>query len=84
MWMLKTVFFFFIIYRGNIFSLEFSIYICVMKSKSVKHTLHKMAKASQREQAMEDGFYDGRFRPRVVTPKPHKSLKHKGRRFDED
>ena len=55
-----------------------------MKSKSVKHTLHKMAKASQREQAMEDGFYDGRFRPRVVTPKPHKSLKHKGRRFDED
>lgn len=54
-----------------------------MKSKSIKYTLHKMAKASQREQAKEAGFYDGRFRPRVVVPKPHKELKHKWRRFEE-
>lgn len=43
-----------------------------------------MAKASQREQAKEAGFYDGRFRPRVVTPKTHKPIKHKSREYGED
>lgn len=55
-----------------------------MKSGSFNHILHKMAKASQRDQAIKDGFYDGRFRPRTVVPKPQKQLKHKGKQFDDD
>ena len=43
-----------------------------------------MAKASQREKAIEDGFYDGRFRERTVVPKTRKPPKHKGEIFRED
>lgn len=41
-----------------------------------------MYKAMQREVAIGDGFYDGRFRSRVEVPKKHKPIKHKKKQFD--
>jgi hypothetical protein len=51
--------------------------------KTPRQSLHKMAKAAQREKAKEAGFYDGRFRNKVVTPKPHKKEKHR-RSWEEE
>jgi hypothetical protein len=49
--------------------------------------LFKMAKGSNRQKAIDDGFYDGRFRPKVVPDKKvkeeRKSRKHKNRSFDD-
>jgi hypothetical protein len=49
--------------------------------------LFKMAKGSNRQKAIDDGFYDGRFRPKVVPDKKvkeeRKSKKHKNRSFDD-
>lgn len=42
----------------------------------------KLSRASQREVAKTEGFFDGRFRPRVVTSKKHKGVKHKKSQFD--
>jgi hypothetical protein len=36
-----------------------------------------MTKASRREEAKSAGYYDGRFRPRVVESKRYKKPKHK-------
>jgi hypothetical protein len=56
-----------------------------MKSDSNnKSTLHKMAKASQRENAIQDGYYDGRFRPRVIADKRNKPVKHKKKLYGEN
>jgi|LakMenE18May11ns_1017448.scaffolds.fasta_scaffold9870635_2 hypothetical protein len=41
--------------------------------------LLNMGKSSQREEAKADGFYDGRFRHRVVESKKHKDPKYKNR-----
>jgi hypothetical protein len=35
--------------------------------------LFNMAKAKQRERAIDDGFYDGRFRTKVVEDKKKKA-----------
>ena len=49
--------------------------------------LFNMAKGSNRRKAIDDGFYDGRFRPKVVPDKKvkeqRKSKKHKNRSFDD-
>lgn len=55
-----------------------------MKSNPVKKTTHKMAKAFHRDAVKEFGFYDGRFRERAVTPKIHKPIKHKGKKYEDD
>lgn len=56
-----------------------------MKSTSNnKSKLHKMAKASQRENAIQDGYYDGRFRPKVVADKRNKPVKHRKDLYGED
>ena len=39
--------------------------------------LFNMAKATERANAIEAGFYDGRFRPRVVEDKRKKAPRHK-------
>jgi hypothetical protein len=39
--------------------------------------LFNMYKASQREEAKMAGFYDGRFKPRVVELKKNKKPKHR-------
>jgi hypothetical protein len=39
--------------------------------------LFNMYKASQREEAKTAGFYDGRFKSRVVESKKNKRPKHK-------
>ena len=44
-------------------------------------TLLNMAKARQREQAIEDGYYDGRFRTKVVKDKKKQEKKHRNKRF---
>ncbi len=41
-----------------------------------------MYKALQREVAISEGFYDGRFKNRVEVPKKHKPIKHKKKLFD--
>jgi len=46
--------------------------------------LFNMYKASQREEAKAAGFYDGRFKPRVVESKKHKQPKHKNRIIDNE
>jgi len=47
-------------------------------------TLFNMSKSTQRENAKDAGFYDGRFRHRVVESKKHKAPKYKGKFVDED
>jgi len=39
--------------------------------------LFNMAKAEERERAIEAGFYDGRFRARVIPDKRQKPPRHK-------
>ena len=45
--------------------------------KTLENSLYKMRKASQRESAKADGFYDGRFRTRTVVMQKFKKPKHK-------
>jgi len=51
--------------------------------KKSGNILFNMYKASQREEAKSAGFYDGRFKPRVVESKKHKQPKHKTRIIEE-
>lgn len=47
--------------------------------------LFKLAKAKNREKAIEDGFYDGRFKEKTFVDKKRKALdqiKHKNRFFE--
>lgn len=41
--------------------------------------LLNMSRSLQREEAKSNGFYDGRFRHRVVESKKHKEPKYKNR-----
>jgi|688.fasta_scaffold349753_2 hypothetical protein len=41
-------------------------------------------KKIQRDIAIEDGFYDGRYREKKVTIKPHKKEKYKNYLHQED
>lgn len=43
--------------------------------------LHKRKKSKVRQEAIEEGFYDGRFRTKSVPAKKQKDNKHK-KRFD--
>ena len=47
-----------------------------------------MAKARQREQAIEDGFYDGRFRTKVIEDKKKQQRlqekKHRNKRYYDE
>ncbi len=54
--------------------MEISTYIWGMKTEN---KILNMAKASRREEAKSAGYYDGRFRPRVVESKRYKKPKHK-------
>jgi len=45
--------------------------------KKSGNILFNMYKSTQREEAKTAGFYDGRFKPRVVESKKHKQPKHK-------
>ena len=46
--------------------------------------LFQMAKARERERAIEDGFYDGRYRPKVYKDKKKEEKKYKNRRYFDD
>jgi stalled ribosome alternative rescue factor ArfA len=46
--------------------------------------LFNMSKSTQRDNAKAAGFYDGRFRHRVVESKKRKAPKYKSRLIDED
>ncbi len=48
--------------------------------------LHKHRKAVVRQEAIKDGFYDGRFKTRSVPNKKQKDTKYKKRYgfYDED
>ncbi len=46
-----------------------------------------MAKAENRDRAIEDGYYDGRFRPKTQDTKKQKMAKRNGKNkkwFDEE
>jgi hypothetical protein len=51
--------------------------------EKTEKVLFNMSKSTQRENAKAAGFYDGRFRHRVVESKKHKAPRHKSR-LDED
>lgn len=51
-----------------------------MKKKNVKKDLLKLGKAENREKAKEQGFYDGRYRNRVVPDKKKKASKDGARK----
>jgi hypothetical protein len=52
-----------------------------MKSKKKrKQTAFQTAKKLQRKLAMQQGFYDGRFRPKVVTDKKKEEEKKLARK----
>jgi hypothetical protein len=59
----------------------------VLHTMDMDKKLFNMAKGSNRQKAIDDGFYDGRFRPKVVLDKKvkeqRKSKKHKNRSFDD-
>ena len=57
-----------------------------MKKKNVKKDLLKLGKAENREKAKEQGYYDGRYRPRVVPDKKKKADKEGARKkkLDQD
>lgn len=55
------------------------LYISTMKNKKPKINRRK----ALRESMLEQGAYDGRFRPRVVTLKKHKKVKHKHKLYEE-
>jgi hypothetical protein len=43
--------------------------------------LFQMAKAKERERAVEDGFYDGRYRTKVQKDKKKEQKKYQNKRF---
>jgi uncharacterized protein YueI len=65
----------------GIWDLEFK---SIMKKKNVKKALLKLAKSENREQAKEQGYYNGRFRERVVPDKKKKASKEAARREEID
>ena len=48
--------------------------------------VHKHIKSQNRQDAIEEGFYDGRFKTKSIPLKKHKENKYKKRYdlFDED
>lgn len=49
----------------------------IAPKKNNENKVVNMVKAAQREEAKRAGFYDGRFRSRVVVSLKHKNPKHK-------
>ena len=41
------------------------------------------SKSQERERAKEAGFFDGRFKTKVVTPKTKKAPKHKHKSIEQ-
>jgi hypothetical protein len=55
-----------------------------MKKKSVKKDLLKLGKGENREKAKEQGYYDGRYRSKVVPDKKKKENKEAARKKKVD
>lgn len=58
--------------------------IIAMKKKNVKKDLLKLGKAENREKAKEQGYYDGRYRSRVVPDKKKKANKEAARKKENE
>lgn len=43
-----------------------------------------MAKGRERDRAIEDGFYDGRFRTKVAKDKKREQKKHQNKKYLDD
>lgn len=56
-----------------------------MKKKN-KKTVRKLVKSQEREKRVDQGYYDGRFAPRVEKTKKSYSrkTKHKGKDLNDD
>lgn len=50
-----------------------------------KEKLHKLKLASEREERKAQGYFDGRFAPKVEKDKSkyNRNIKHKGRGYDK-
>lgn len=46
--------------------------------------LFQKAKARERERAIEDGFYDGRFKTKIVKDKKKEEKRQRNRRFFDE
>ena len=55
-----------------------------MKPKSSKAKLHRIRKGKVREDAKEQGYYDGRFRTRTIPDKKKQQDKESARRFRKE
>jgi len=51
-----------------------------MKPQEIKHKLHTGRKARLREDLKSQGFYDGRFRNKVVQDKKRNENKYRSRK----
>ena len=51
-----------------------------MKRNAIQKDKNKRARAIQRKLALIQGFYDGRFKPRVVKDKKKEASRKKARR----
>jgi hypothetical protein len=66
----------------NIFlNIEKTTYFWGMKNS--KPTLLNMIKSRHREESKSMGYYDGRFRSRVVESKKYKPVKHKKFEYED-
>lgn len=57
-----------------------------MMGKKKKKTLRKLVKSQEREKRVDQGYYDGRFAPRVEKTKKSYSrkTKHKGKDLGDE
>jgi hypothetical protein len=55
-----------------------------MKAQSNKAKLHKLRKGKVREDAKEQGYYDGRFRTRSVPDRKKQQDKKASRKFGKE
>jgi hypothetical protein len=55
-----------------------------MSPKNTRSKLHKLRKGKVREDAKEQGYYDGRFHTRIVPDKKKKQDKEKARKYGKE
>lgn len=55
-------------------------------SKKKKKSIRKLVKSKERERRVDQGYYDGRFSPKVEKSKKSykRNTKHKGRDLDNN
>jgi len=55
-------------------------YLCPMSKKKKKNSALNVAKRLQRKLAMQQGFYDGRFKEKIIRDKKKEASRRLGRK----